>query len=313
MNKDDRKLSDPGTVTLFTGSMGTGKTDIALRYAELALNKNPDLVLITNIVMMKKTRRWKIHYCNSWFEYLKLIYENPRSLLVLDEAGVFASSGYSRNGFDIGQWEVFLKLCRKFGVSVFWIDQRDVGSVPPTMREVAYYHVHKPQKFIVEVWRKMRQSKGSTQIQFRKISEKDRTNIPFDTLSPASWKDDFPVWYGDDGSEEKLTIRDLIDEVSDVNNAEVRPTMKEWFKKININHDKYRLALEREKEKAVKEGSLRVGTLKETVFFILEDDDKKGRERRGPTEIASFLHRKPPSISRIIKEWEESKKESGPK
>jgi len=303
MNGDDRKLSDPGTVTLFTGSMGTGKTDIALRYAELALEKNPDLVVITNIVMLRKVRKWKILYCNSWFKYLHLIHEHPRSILILDEAGIFASSGYSRKGYDIGQWEIFLKLCRKFGVAVFWIDQRDEGSIPPTMRVIAYYHVHKPQKYVVEVWRKMRHSKGSYQIQYRKLSSRDRTNIPFDTESPASWKDDFPVWYEEDGEERQLTIRDLIDEVSDVNGSEVRPTMKKWFEKININHEKRRMAQEREKEDAGRDPLPRKMTLKEAVFFVLEDDEKHGRPRRGPSEIARFFHRKPQSISRIMKEW----------
>ena len=301
MNGSVRAISDPGTVTLFTGSMGTGKTDIALRYAELSQKKNQDLIIITNIVMMNKTKKFKIEYCNSWFNYLQLIYKYPRSLLVLDEAGIFASSGYAKKGFDVGQWEVFLKLCRKWGVAVFWIDQRDEGSIPPTMREIAYYHVHKPSLFKVEVWRGMRGSKGSQKLSTRSIDERDKTNIPFDTLSPASWINDFPIW-SEEGEDRQLTIRDLIDRVSNVNNSEVRPTMKAWFDEIKLNIDKKRLEIERNKEGEGKKNPL---TLKEVVFFVMDLDLKNGRDLKGSTEIGKFLGKKPQSIQRIIKEWKD--------
>jgi len=282
--------------------MGTGKTDNALKYSEIALEKNPDLVVITNIVMLKKIRKWKVIFCNSWFEYIKLLYENPRSILVLDEAGIFASSGYSSKGSDIGQWELFLKMCRKFGVAVFWIDQRDVGSIPPTMRTIAYYHIDKPEMFTMETWRKTKYSKGSKLISKRKLSKKDRTKIPFDTEAPASWNNDMPIWYGEE--ERQLTIRNLIDRVSNVNGFQIRPTIKEWMEEIKRNQADHSRVLEREKDRADAKDSKKGITLKEVVFFLLSEDEKNERTRKGPSEIGKFFNRKPQSISRIIKEYD---------
>lgn len=303
-----RKLSDPGTVTMITGVMGSGKTDLALRFAETIIEKHPETVIITNIVMNRSVRKWKILYCNSWWNFLKLIVEHEKSILILDEAGIFASTTDSGKMSDMANWNRFIKLSRKFGMSIFWIDQRDYGSIPPTVRELAVFHVHKPEKYSYELWAGFRGDRGSNKIKQRFLTSKDRTNIPFDTLSTGSWLNDMPKWYEGEDSRQ-LTIRDLFDKVSSVNGSEIRRTMKEWITEIKRNNEVYNDAVqERDKKKVLQESSSHVTTLKEIVFFILDADLKKGR-KRGPSEIGKFLDRKPQSISRIMKEWKEQNTE----
>jgi hypothetical protein len=299
-----RKYSDPGTLTIIEGRMGAGKSDLALRMAEKSQEKNPDIKIITNVMMLEGVskdllRRRGIFFCNNWWGLILLLLTVHRSILILDEAGIFASSGYSGKGSDIGPWEQFIKQSRKFGVAIFWIDQRGEGSVPPTMRALTCYHYYKPQKFRYEMWEGFREMSGSKLINKRKLTHKDRTTIPFDTDANGSWSSNIPKIM-EDGEEKEPSIRDLIDCVSDVNGSQIRPTMKGWVEKIQLNHAKMVQVLER--EYTVGSPDNRPLTMKEVIRWLLDDWKKREKEERGPSAVADFMYRTPQSISRAMKE-----------
>lgn len=330
------RISDPGVLSLFTGVPGSGKTTIALVYGEKILKKNKDLVIVTNINMFKtrgayiqgkrhqkkieknrdltkgevqelKTNweywegvRDRVITCHGLMDFLEILTKYERILFIFDEAGIVASSGYSGSGKVIGQWEQFIKLSRKFGVSTFWIDQRGAGSIPPTMIELSNLNIHKPNKFLIEIWKGVNREHGSKQVNIRRLTRKDNTWIPFDTLSTASFKMDLPII-----EDRQLTIKDLFDKVSDVNYNRLRPTIKEWLEEIN----KTLLRMREEQERENKEEEARkkdpIGSLKEAVFWILRDAEERGKDPPGPKAIGDLLGRKAQSISRIIREYRE--------
>lgn len=308
----DRKMSDPGILTVITGNQGSGKTDTALRHAELILKKYPDRVIVTNIVMIKTDPRWRswkgrIIFCNSMWDLIGILSDHLNVILILDEAGVFATSGSAGVRADVGQWEIFVKLMRKYGVSLFWIDQRGVGSIPPTMRVLSYYHIHKTDKFFLELWRGFRQEKGSKVKDKRKLTFNDRTGIPFDTDSSASWDMSFPRISDD----EEITVRDLIDYLADVNGSSVRSTMKEWIEDIKRKHEDY--VRSKERDSIEEEDVRKLSTLKDWVFWILDDwvrrcdeNKEKGKDpdpEPKTSDLARISGRSPQSISRIKSEY----------
>lgn len=298
MSSDNRRISDPGTLTILTGNRGSGKTDFSLRIVETISKKNPEIKILTNIVMLEDTSKWNIKVITRLTELIEEIIENRRIHIVLDEAGIFASSGNAGNRKDLGQWEMFCKLFRKFGISLMWIDQRGVGSVPPTMRELANFHLHKHNKFLYEMWEGFKGEKGSKKLETRRISKEDRTSIPFDTNATGSFIMDLPEIDGN-----QLTIRDLFDELANVNSSRSRATMRAWMDKINLTVQAQLDAQIKDSELEGSGGVSRDLTLKEVVFWIYNHAEEKGIDIPKTSEISKILGRSQQSISRLKREW----------
>jgi hypothetical protein len=221
----------PGTLSIVSGRMGSGKTDWSLRLAEEAQRKSPGLRIITNIRNTKPVHNYL--FCNRLTDLLRAMIEVKHGLLILDEAGIFGSSGASSRRKELGQWEQFVKLSRKFGLATIWIDQRVGGSVAPTMRDLAKYRFHKPGKFFCEIYQGGHEDDPI--IERLKLTSMDRTTLPFDTLDIGSFNMDLPETVEIVNGKEKkkqLTIRDVFNFLSQFRSSEVRPALADWLDKI---------------------------------------------------------------------------------
>jgi hypothetical protein len=217
--------------------MGSGKTDWSLRLAEEAMKKRPGIQIISNIRNTRPVKGYR--FCNSLRELLRAMIDVNHGLLILDEAGIFGSSGASTRRKEVGQWEQFVKLSRKFGLATIWIDQRVKGSVLPTMRDLAKYRFHKPKKFICEIYQGGHEDDPI--IDRLKLTSKDRTTLPFDTLDIGSFRMDLPEIIEMVNGKEKarqLTIRDVFDHLSKFRSSEVRSELRKWLDEIETKADK---------------------------------------------------------------------------
>ena len=110
---------DPGSLSIISGRMGAGKTDYSLRLVEIAMKKAKGIQIISNIAMKKKVKNY--HFTNNLMGLLDQMVKVNHGLLVLDEAGIFGSSGSSGLKRETGQWEQFIKLSRKFGLATLCV------------------------------------------------------------------------------------------------------------------------------------------------------------------------------------------------
>ncbi len=143
-------IFDPGCITVVTGKPRCGKTSLTLLLAEMALKKNPEIQIISNIMIDKKLDRY--HHFSTSSEFIWYLSQVKRGIFITDEAGTFATSGANDIKQVRGQLEAFAKLAGHFGLSTIWIDQRYDNSVPPLIRTLASYRFHCPSRGYVEMY-----------------------------------------------------------------------------------------------------------------------------------------------------------------
>jgi hypothetical protein len=297
-----RKFSTPGTLTIITGNRGSGKTDLSLRFAETIVEKHPKIKILTNIFMKGPAEDWNITVITKLTELLENMVQHDRIHLILDEAGIFATSGSAGNRGDVGQWEQFIKLFRKFGISMMWLDQRGVGSVPPTMRTLCNFHVHKKDLFSYLLWNGFKEMEGTKRIDGYLLSKKDRTVIPFDTNATASFIMDLPKIDG-----YQYTIRDLFDRLSNVNSEQVRATMKEWLQEVKSKEEQEHLNIERELKEALQGGPSGSMSLQDCLFWIFHDAEKRKEDLPKTGDLSKILGRTKQQISNIKSKYRKEK------
>lgn len=312
MKADYPRYSDPGVITIWTGRPGSGKSNMALRYGEASLKKHR-IPIITNIVMLDAIKDWPgVHVCTRMTDLLKTMCQYQRALVILDEAGIYSSSGAGGSQKERGQWEMFIKLSRKFGVATFWIDQRGYGSVPPTMRELCTYHIHKPGKTRLEMYYGFKGEPDSRLIASRNIGREDLTTIPYDHLAPGSFIIDLPDRdvYDPNTNKWKIeqqTIRDLFDYIANSKSTEIRGRVLEWLsvEKFTVNPSMEGSAVEGGPKKG---GRDRAVNIRDVIFFILDKAERDHRDVRS-CDIRDVLGLRSLSrVSNIKKEWKDKNK-----
>lgn len=165
---------NPGNVTVITGLMDDGKTDLGLKFAEIGLYQGTRL--ITNVLVSTNPNIKLIQNDVDLFTYL-LDNREHITTIVLDEAGVFASSKRS-GGLTAIYLDSFVYLIRKFNAVLFYIVQREMSALK-SIREVTNHWVHKISKKEANV-----QWKGYN-IRMHNVP---RTVIPFETRAIASFR-----------------------------------------------------------------------------------------------------------------------------
>ena len=298
MTSHRRYLSTPGTLTVITGNRGSGKTDLSLRLTEAIIQKNPGIRILTNIVMLRKQNEINLQVITKLTELIENMIQYKRIHLILDEAGIFATSGNAGNRKDVGQWELFIKLFRKFGISMMWIDQRGVGSVPPTMRELTNFHIHKKDLFMYEIFEGFKGENGTRKLESRILTHTDRTKIPFDTDATGSFIMDLPEVDG-----YQYTVKDLFDAMANVNSKQARPTMEKWMDKVKSKQAEMELNLEREKETVKRSPIFEELKVQDIVFWILSDAEKRNKNPPGTVELSKILNRSKAQISNLKSKW----------
>jgi hypothetical protein len=228
---------DPGAINIISGSPGTGKTDLSLRLCEQARKKDPRITIVSNIPLAKNPD-WYYHYTRLsgilWF-----ITALPRSILVIDEAGIYATSGAGGDTDTRGILERLVKICRKFGLSIIWIDQTVTGSVPPKIRQMSTYHWQKLRRDLVSI------SSGDRDLGTLTVPPSMRTTLPFNTLGFSSLKLDITP------SEFLALVDNLSDTPGDI--EEIRDSLRNWLITNDLAPPKIPLFLSWSKEREEKE------------------------------------------------------------
>jgi hypothetical protein len=318
-------MGDNGALTVFTGRPGSGKSNRALYYAE-RIQANFSKAIVTNIILLSdKGESYKqgyngrigwdgLHNVFSLRGLLKAIIQHERIHLILDEAGVYASSGASRRNEYIAQFEMIIKLCRKFRMSVAWIDQRGTGSVPPTMRELAQFHVHKPYKTREVIYDGFPDSGWSIRkVKDIRVTRNDLTRIPYDHEAPGGFDFDLPwmLKMNKKGKEEltRATMRDVFSAIKNLNYTAARPALGEWLKKLEV--EERRILLDNESD--IEEGGpwSRTVTMREAIAAILDkwvekegiDPSKERKKLPSTKDLAYMFLSSEAEISRIKTEY----------
>lgn len=330
------RITDPGTVTRITGTMGTGKTDFSLFIAEQGIckRKDPDYRILTNIVMdwdmdPEHPLRDQVIEVTSLPRLYWEITRTKQGVLILDEAGIYASTGASSKRSEIGQWEQIIKLIRKFGLGIIWIDQRGKGSTPPTVRALCRYHVHKPYKTRAEFYEVYYDQRGDKERERKlatwKVSKESTTSLPFDTNAPGSFNMVLGVRteVKDNGKSKDipLTSRDVFDYLANVKGREIRPKLQAWLRYHNIT-DKTPQASLLEKElpskvdldnkgEDLEDEGVRIPSATEAIFLVLDKAQEKGRDPPKNKILADIFDIHPVSVSRIRGQWREERMVQG--
>jgi hypothetical protein len=321
MTINDFQVMKRGTITRITGKPGAGKTHGALMFIErtrkrfLQEGKHWPYKVLTNIIIdwdqdPKHFMRNDIIQVTSLRTLYWQILEGQDFILVLDEAGLFGSSGAAGVRKHMGQWEMVLKLCRKLGMSIIWIDQRGKGSIPPTVRDLASWHIHKPSKgaFILKEVLYTDDGRDAVERTRGKYKAWGGVTIPFDTHAPGSFdmelgekaviKNKREVWV-------PITTADVYDAIKSCKQREIRPTLKAFLKLYAIPPDRtdtqanYRERVHNEEEQIIREGGRRgpspvhpgiVDNDKAAVYAIIDRHRAKGlKEMPLPREIQAAL------------------------
>lgn len=306
---------DPGRLSIITGSQGTGKTDWACSLMERTMKKHPEIIIISNIKMMKPVKGYV--WVNSLKKLLKALCENERSLLIIDESGIHGTSGYGSSYNDNGEWVKFIKQQRKFGVSTIWIDQTEDGSIPPQLRKMAVYKFHKWRKgsiekgmFFVDIFGKDDKGEWEAVESGLIVNWESRSDLPYDTKDNASFKMDLPG---------KMNIKDVFDHLSNFNSSVVREKLKELLQEIETKLDND--GAENKENCIVGRESYTMGEVMKFIFDSItpkpgnrEDLNKALKEKDIKNkDISKILGVTEQYVYRIKNEWiEEMKKESGP-
>lgn len=286
----DFQILKRGTISRITGKPGSGKTHGALMLIERtwkrfrAEKKKWPYKVLTNIVIdwdKYKAAEGKEHPMRSdiiQVTSLKTLYweilETRDAVLVLDEAGLFGSSGAAGVRKALGQWEQILKLCRKLGMAIIWIDQRGKGSIPPTVRELCSWHIHKPSKTRLVLKEVQYLDDGRDAIERKKGTWKyfGGVTIPFDTHAPGSFDMELGEKAVIKGKKEvwiPITTADVYNAVKSCKEREIRPTLKEFLLHFSIAPDR-----------ADQRANNRVGVPEGRM-----DDAPKDLERRGGPRV----------------------------
>jgi len=280
---------DPGTLSIVSGRMGAGKTDWALKMCEYAMKKKPHIKIISNIGMMKPVKNYL--FCNTLTALLEAMIKVKEGILVLDEAGIFGSSGASRRQKDNGQWEQFAKLSRKFGLATIWIDQRVTGSVLPTIRDLARYRFHKRTKFELEIYEHGDDIDQWLLVDRIRLTSEDRTRLPFDTLDIGSFEMDLP---------DDLTIRDVFNYLSKFRSSEVRTALKGWLNKIQTETSQTDMA----ETDIISEGKRPRLTKRDVIIFLLDlHQPKKRLDYPRNKDLLKILDVSDQYVREVKKEW----------
>lgn len=323
-------LFQRGTISRVSGKPGSGKTDGSLYLAELQW-KRARITVLTNIVIDWEKNpdhpmRSHIHQVTSLKGLLWKILDIREGILILDEAGIFGSTGAAGRRQDLGTWEMILKLIRKFGLAVMWIDQRGKGSTPPTVRELSSWHIHRPSKFIMEIYEVFYKDDHRDPIERIRarwrMNEKNTTTVPYDTHAPGSFDmnlGDRDVYdpEKDKWHKEEIRLREILDAIRNVREKDLRPTMKRFLEKNNMAPEPETAAAEeREREKEEEKGlptpsspamipvlPQRALTRKEIVFWILDLHEKAGKDPPKTKVLAHVLMVPGETISRIKNQW----------
>lgn len=217
---------DRGRLSLITGRMGSGKSDFGLYLCERAQQKDPDLTIISNIAMMKPVKNFI--WVNSLKKLLHAMVDTEKAILLIDEAGIYATSGAGANWKDNGQWVKFIKMQRKFGISTIWVDQTIEGSVLPAIRNLALYKFVKTKndrtkQYFVDIFIQGEEKDDWDFIKGYEVGFESVTTLPYDTDDIGSFKMELPL---------DMTIQDVFDHLSNFRSSEVRPELKKWLDDI---------------------------------------------------------------------------------
>lgn len=175
------RFHDPGAINIIAGRPGTGKTDLSLRILENGRRRDPEIHGISNIPLAGGPSWY--HQYTTLSGILWYIVAFPRSVLIIDEAGIYATSGAGGDTDTRGILERLVKICRKFGLSVIWIDQTIEGSVPPKVRQMATWVLKKIQKDRTEIYLGTSDAPSIT-------AHVTRTTLRFNTLGFSSLRMD---------------------------------------------------------------------------------------------------------------------------
>ena len=163
-----------GTFTTLTGLPGSGKTDFALRLAQVARAAGKQV--ITNI--MVDDGSGEIHHVNTVSGFLVKVIELSRAgvdvVFIIDEAGITwdrkdAMTKRNRN------WEKLARLIRKFHTNLVYIVQ-EIYNIPPQVQNFRSVIIHKYSKKKCRF--EYKNGAGSFQVY---INEVPRTKTKFDT------------------------------------------------------------------------------------------------------------------------------------
>ena len=297
-----------GSASLYWGP--SGKTDFSLRLGEDSLKKVSGLEIITNIQMTKPMDRLTV--VTKLTELLDKMVRTKHALLILDEAGIFASSGASRRNESIGQWEQIIKLSRKFGLATIWIDQRTFGSVPPTIRELCRLYIYKPTKFRANVYDGLQPN--SRKLATWRLTTADRTTLPFDTYSVGSFSMDLPdkMVTRQDGKQvlQRVTMTNVFEALANVPSDRTRPELEKFMLKLGAEYD----INARDKERETLEGEASSPppvSARSVVFSVLSLwKDREGLDpvkdrKRFPSskDLAKLVKVDTRSVRKYKQEW----------
>lgn len=285
---------DRGRLSLITGRMGSGKTDFGLYLAERSQQKVKDLVIISNVALTRK--RDNYIWCNSLSKLLKAMTEVKRGLLIIDEAGIYATSGAGGSWKDNGQWVRFIKMQRKFGISTIWIDQTVDGSVLPAIRNLALYKFVKSKmdrtnQYYVDIFIHGEEKDEWDLVKGYQVGPDSVTSLPYDTDDIGSFKMDLPF---------DLTIKDVFDHLSDFRSSEVRPALKKWLEDIETKKQEAEAGEERKDTSEPWE----ILTKRDAIFFLMElhqPEDTRSYPRN--KDLKKILNISDQYARSIKKEW----------
>lgn len=271
---NDFQVFNEGTITRVTGKPGAGKTFGAMWFIERCWNrlrkarKRWPYKILTNVIIdwdrdpAHPMRKDIIQVTSLTTLYWEIL-ESKEAVLVLDEAGLFGSSGAAGRRKDLGQWEQIIKLCRKLGMAIIWIDQRGKGSIPPTVRDLCTWHIHKPGKGYILLKEVEYRDDGKEPVE--RIRGKYRSwgglTIPYEGKAPGS----FDMFLGEKavivGKKEKwvpITTHDVYDAIKSCKEREIRPTLRKFLEFYSIFPDKMdRRANNTDRENTVGTGMIR--------------------------------------------------------
>lgn len=334
-------IFDEGVITRISGKMGSGKTHGALFLAERSFWKlyamqskqskhrfRYPYKILTNIKINWKEwenkHNGKPHPMKEYFIFItslrglfNSIVEVDKGILILDEAGIFASSGYSSKSKSIGQWEHILKLCRKFGLAIMWIDQRGKGSTPPTVRDLSTYHIDKPGKYNMIMYEVFYTDNGRDPREkvVGKYRYRGGVTIPFYTKAPSSFDmriGEKEVFVKGKWVTEELQAEDVFNATKDCTPENMRPVMKKFLIKHGIHPESPSYASDIERDNNTVDstpGTDTAGpaTTKGLVYQILDKAHAKGTTLK-PRELRvtlSWIRRD--TLSKYISSWKKDR------
>jgi len=121
---------------------------------------------------------------------IRALVDTTEGLVILDEAGIYGTSGAGEDKRTRGNLQMMLKLIRKLNLSLIWIDQVFEGSVPPAVRSMSIYLFHKASLRTLEVCQVVG---GAPQVLHTvTIDERDLPKMEWNTYGNSSFEMDLP-------------------------------------------------------------------------------------------------------------------------